>query len=72
LGRSEIEAAFQRTRSEYVSRRLAHEVVGLDFLPLNSEAVAARLAILNYRPYMELGLALALWSRGEASVRPAP
>jgi hypothetical protein len=42
------------------------EVVEVDFLKISSEAIAQRLKSCDYRPYLELGLALLLWYGGQA------
>jgi len=44
------------------------QVVEVDFLKLTSEAVGRRLKTNDYRPYLELGLALLLWRNGEAEI----
>jgi hypothetical protein len=44
------------------------QVTSVEFLKITEKAVDARLKICNYRAYMELGLALLLWTRGKASI----
>jgi hypothetical protein len=44
------------------------QVTSVEFLALTPEKIAARLTACDYRPYLELGLALLLWSKGEAEI----
>jgi len=48
------------------NRALVCEVVGVEFLRVTDEEIANRLKSHDYRPYLELGLALLLWQKGEA------
>jgi len=43
------------------------EVIEVDFLKISPSAVIQRLKSCDYRPYLELGLALLLWRNGEAT-----
>lgn len=44
------------------------QVVEVDFLKLSPESVGKRLKVHDYRPYLELGLALLLWRKGDAEI----
>lgn len=44
------------------------QVTSVEFLELSPKSVGARLKICNYRPYLELGLALLLWKQGDATI----
>lgn len=44
------------------------QVTSVEFIKVSVESVNSRLKISNYRAYMELGLALLLWRRGEAHI----
>ena len=67
--KEEIESAVARN-VEHAKRSATHvcQVVEVDFLELSQKAVAQRLRSHDYRPYLELGLALLLWRKGEAEI----
>jgi hypothetical protein len=48
------------------NRALVCEVVDVEFLRVTDEKIANRLKSHDYRPYLELGLALLLWQKGKA------
>jgi hypothetical protein len=54
-------------RAKRYSTRVC-QVVEVDFLELSPKAVAQRLRSHDYRPYLELGLALLLWRNGDAEI----
>ena len=67
--RKEIEAAVAKNVKKIkLNPALVCEVVDVDFLELSAEKVARRLRSCDYRPYLELGLALLLWRSGQAEI----
>ena len=44
------------------------QVTSVEFLKISPMSVGARLKIFNYRPYLEVGLALLLWKQGDADI----
>ena len=63
--RSAVAQNVERARRD--STRVC-QVVEVDFLKLSPEAVGQRLKSSDYRPYLELGLALLLWRSGNAEI----
>lgn len=67
--RDQVLKMFQENRRTYVKHNLGHEVIDIDFVKIEANAVAERLKTENFRPYMELGLALLLWLNGKAEIK---
>jgi hypothetical protein len=44
------------------------QVTATEFLKISAKEVLKRLKVCDYRPYLELGLSLLLWKKGEATV----
>jgi hypothetical protein len=66
--RDQIRKMFEKNRQSHLRSGLAHEVVDIEFVKIDPRIVAERLALENYRPYYELGLALLLWLQGKAEL----
>ena len=67
--RAEIEEAVARnTEKARMNPALVCEVVEVDFIEASTREVTRRLKVCDYRPYLELGVALVLWAKDKAQI----